>query len=126
MPAFCHCTTRRLPHHAGAELLRLEALRERLVGGIDARARLLALEQQLFAGLQIADLAAGRERRAHQRVLVLDVDDGELVAVLGVEDVLVAPGRGVDELGIVDADFSRVDVADAVGYFIEPSRLRHS
>ena len=51
------------------------------------------------------------------RVLVLDVDDAELVAVLGIEHVLVADRRGRDHLRIVDADLARIDVADAVGIF---------
>ena len=46
----------RLPHDADAELLGLEPLRERLVGGIDACAGLLALEQQLLAGLELLTL----------------------------------------------------------------------
>ena len=107
----------RLPHHADAELLRLQALRERLVGRIDAHAGLLALQQQFLAGLEIVDLAAGGERGADHRVLILDVDDAELVAVLGIEHVLVAGGRGRDDLRIVDADLARIDVADAVGIF---------
>ena len=54
----------------------------------------LHCEQQLFAGLQVVDLAAGRQGGTNQRVLVLDIDDAELVAVLGIENIPVALGRG--------------------------------
>ena len=71
-------------------------------------------QQQLLAGLDVVDLAAGGERRAHHGVLVLDVDDAELVAVLRIEHVLVARRRGREHLRIVDGDLARIDVADAV------------
>jgi hypothetical protein len=40
-----------LPHHADAKFLGLQALGEGLIGRINARPGLFALEQKLFAGL---------------------------------------------------------------------------
>ncbi len=70
---------------------------------------------------EIIDLAAGGQRRAHHRVLVLDVDDGELVALFGIEHVLVTDWRGCEDLRIVDADLARIDVADAVEDISSPA-----
>ena len=56
------------------------------------------------------EASAGRQHR----VLVLDVDDAELVAMLGIERVGEALGR-LHELGIEQHHLARIDVADAVG-----------
>ena len=53
----------------------------------------------------------------HHHVLILDVDDADLVAVLGIERILEAFRRIGNELRIVDHDLARIDMADAVGIF---------
>src|SRR3546814_6888109 len=81
---------------------------------LDAGAGLAALQQQLLARLQVVDRATGGEGGGDQSVLVLNVDDAELAAVVGIEHLLVAGRGGRDDLRVVDADLAGIDVADAV------------
>src|SRR5262249_31333112 len=94
-------------------LLRFEALSKSLVGGIDTCACSLALEQQLLARLEVVHLAAGRQRGADQGVLILDIDDAELVAVLRIENVLVPLGW-LDKAWIEHPDLARIDVTHPI------------
>ena len=64
------------------------------------RARPSCLEQQRLAGLEIRHLAARRERGRRHDVLILDVDDAHLVAVLRVEASLKLVGAGLISFGL--------------------------
>jgi len=117
MPAFCHWTTRAFQIRADADLLVLHRGGEGLVRRVDAGAGLLDRHQHLLRLVEVVHagaIGAGERGRDHDR-LVLDVDEADLVAVLGVEPVLET-GRGCrDDLGIVDHHVARIDVTDAIG-----------
>src|SRR3954471_4800599 len=108
----------RLPHNADANLLGLERLGEGLVGGIDTRTGFLQREQHLLAAFIVRDLPAlSRHRGSRHYPLILDVDNPDLVAVLGIERILEALWRVGNELWIVDSDLARIDMPDPVRVF---------
>ncbi len=83
----------------------------------------LQASSRSLPGSKLLDRAARRQARGQHGVLVLDVDDAELVAVLGIERVGEAR-RCRHELGIVEHDLARIDVADAVGILHRRDEVR--
>ena len=78
-----------------------------------APAFLQAISRSLPGSMLLTVPPDARRRRQH-RVLILDVDDAELLAVLGIERVGEALRR-LHELGIEQHHLARIDMADAVG-----------